>query len=185
VSWGVFLDRDGTLVPDARHPVRPEQLHLYSGAGKGLRTLARAGAMLLVVSNQSAVARGLLDLRGLRHLDRRLKDLVAAEGARIRRAYYCPHHPAFTGPCSCRKPGAAMLRAGLRDFGLNPGRSFLVGDTVNDLRAGRTAGVVTVLVLTGHGRAARVEALRRGLADHVARDLTGAARWIAARRLEG
>lgn len=181
MSWGVFLDRDGTLVPDAVHPVRPDQLRLYPAAGAGLRTLARAGAVLLVVSNQSAVARGLLDLAGLRRLDRRLKALAAGEGARIRRAYYCPHHPDYTGPCSCRKPGAAMLRAGLGEFGLDRRRSFVVGDTVNDLRAGRSAGVGTVLVLTGHGRAARGEAVRGGLADHVARDLAGAARWIVAR----
>lgn len=185
MSWGVFLDRDGTLVRDAVHPARPEQLRLYPEAGVGLRLLARAGAVLLVVSNQSAVARGLLDLRGLRRLDGRLKEMAAREGAVIRRAYYCPHHPDFTGTCPCRKPGAAMVRAGLREFGLDPGRSFLVGDTVNDLRAGRAAGLRTVLVLTGHGRAGREEALRRGLADRVARDLAGAARWIVAERGRG
>ncbi len=183
--WGVFLDRDGTLVPDAVHAVRPGQLRLYAGAGPALRRLRAAGARLLVVSNQSAVARGKLDLAGLGAMDRRLKALVRAEGASVDRAYYCPHHPHFTGPCSCRKPAPAMVREGLRDFGLDPAHSFLVGDTAGDLEAGRGAGVRTVLVLTGHGRAAREEAIRRGLADAVAWDLRAAAAWILDARASG
>ncbi len=180
--WLVFLDRDGTLVPDLRHPSRPGQLHLYRAAGIGLRALGRAGAILVLVSNQSAVARGLLTLPGLRRMDRRLKALVRAAGARIARAYYCPHFPGITGPCACRKPEPGMLRAGLCEQGVRPRDAYLIGDTLGDLEAGRRAGVTTVLVLTGHGRAARAEALRRGLADAVARDLEGAARWILAER---
>lgn len=180
--WIVFLDRDGTLVPDARHPARPEQLRLYRSAPAGLRALVRGGALLLVVSNQSAVARGKLDRPGLRRMDRRLKDLAEKAGARIERAYYCPHHPEFTGPCRCRKPSSGMLREGLRDYGVRARDGFLVGDTVADLEAGRKAGVATVLVLTGHGRRARGEAMRRGLADAVVRDLTEAAQWILAAR---
>ncbi len=172
--WGVFLDRDGTLVPDARHPTRPGQLRLYPGAGAALRRLAGAGAVLLVVSNQSAVARGLLTVPGLRLLDRRLKELARREGVRIRRAYYCPHHPGLTGPCACRKPGPAMIEAGLADFGLDPARSFLVGDTAADLAAGRAAGLRTVLVLTGHGRAVA----RPAGASKVARNLAEASAWI-------
>jgi D-glycero-D-manno-heptose 1,7-bisphosphate phosphatase len=185
--WIVFLDRDGTLVPDARHPARPEQLRLYRSAPAGLRGLTAAGALLLVVSNQSAVARGLLDRPGLRRLDRRLKDLAERAGSRIERAYYCPHHPEFSGPCRCRKPSAGMLREGLRDYGVSARDGFMVGDTVADLEAGRSAGVATVLVLTGHGRRSRGEAMRRGLADAVVRDLAEAARWILtarARRLD-
>jgi D-glycero-D-manno-heptose 1,7-bisphosphate phosphatase len=180
--WIVFLDRDGTLVPDARHAARPEQLRLYRSAPAGLRALAGEGALLLVVSNQSAVARGLLDRPGLRRMDRRLKSLVRRAGARIERAYYCPHHPELTGPCRCRKPSAGMLREGLRDYGVRARDGFMVGDTVADLEAGRSAGVATVLVLTGHGRRARGEAMRRGLADAVVRDLAEAARWILAAR---
>jgi len=182
--WAVFLDRDGTLVPDARHATRPEQLRFYAATAAGLRALHDAGALLLVVSNQSAVARGLLDLDGLRRLDRRLKALAAAAGAPLRRAYYCPHHPEFTGACSCRKPAPGLVREGLADFDLDPSRCFLVGDTVGDMEAARGAGVTPLLVLTGHGRRARAEAVRRRLSEAVVGNLDAAARWILHARAE-
>jgi D-glycero-D-manno-heptose 1,7-bisphosphate phosphatase len=174
----VFLDRDGTLVPDARHPVRPEQLRLYASAGDALRRLAAAGAELLVVSNQSAVARGLLNEDGLRLLDRRLRWLIRGEGVELARTDYCPHHPEFTGPCACRKPEPGLILRGLRGRRLSPERCVLVGDTAADMRAARSAGVRGVLVLTGHGRAARDEVERRKLASAVAGNLSAAARWI-------
>lgn len=180
--WGVFLDRDGTLVPDAGHASRPEQLRLYAGTGEGLRRLRAAGARLIVVSNQSVVARGGLDAAGLRRMDRRLRSLARAAGAPLHGTYYCPHYPPITGPCPCRKPEPGLIRRGLRAFSLRAGESFLVGDTVSDMEAGRRAGLVTVLVLTGYGRRSRSEVLRRGLAHHVSRDLAGAARWILRER---
>ena len=176
--WGVFLDRDGTLVPDARHATRPEQLRLYPSVGPALRQLAEAGAKLAVVSNQSAVARGLLDGPGLRRMDRRLRELLAGERVRLDRTDYCPHHPDFTGPCDCRKPAPGMVLRGLRGLRLSPRRCWLVGDTASDLAAARAAGLRTVLVLSGHGRRHREDVIRRGLADHVVRDLLGAARRI-------
>lgn len=176
--WAVFLDRDGTLLPDAGHATRPEQLVLYPGAGEALVSLREAGAKLVVVSNQSAIARGWLDDAGLARMDRRLRSLVRAEGARLDATFYCPHHPRYTGPCSCRKPEPGMIRNGLRRFDLDPGNCFLVGDTRSDMEAGRRAGLRTVLVLTGYGRRARREVLRRKLADKITRNLAGAARWI-------
>jgi D-glycero-D-manno-heptose 1,7-bisphosphate phosphatase len=175
-GWGVLLDRDGTLVPDVVHPTRPGDLRFYAGTAEALRRLSRAGAVLAVVSNQSAVARGLLDLEGLGRLDRRLHALARRAGAPLAAAYYCPHHPDVTGPCSCRKPAPGMIRAALRDLRLDPRRSFLIGDTVSDLEAGRRGGVRPVLVLTGRGRA--VSGRGRRLAEHVARDVLAAARWI-------
>jgi len=184
-AWGVFLDRDGTLVPDAVHPVRPGQLRFYASTGAGLRRLAEAGAVLAVVSNQSAVARGLLSEAGLERLDRHLRELFRAEGVSLAAPYYCPHHPDITGPCPCRKPAPGMIEQGLRELGIAREGSFLVGDTTGDLQAGREAGLSTVLVLTGQGRRAREEVLDRALADHVAGNLASAARWVVARRAEG
>jgi histidinol-phosphate phosphatase family protein len=177
-TWLVFLDRDGTLVPDAGYMTRPEQLRLYPSVGPALRRLRGAGARLAVVSNQSVVARGGLDPAGLARMDRRLKALVREAGARLDRTEYCVHHPDFTGPCPCRKPGTLMIRRGLRAFGTAAADSFLIGDTASDLEAGRRAGLRTVLVLSGLGRVERGGVARRKLADHVARDLDAAARWI-------
>jgi histidinol-phosphate phosphatase family protein len=185
MGWGVFLDRDGTLVPDAGHPVRPNQLRFYAATGAGLRLLAQAGATLLVVSNQSAIARGLLDRGGLARLDRRLRDLARSEGVRLDGTYYCPHHPDFTGPCSCRKPSPGLLEKGMSEFGLLPARSYLVGDSISDLEAARRVGVTPVLVLTGNGRRSREEARDRGLAEVVVGNFTAAARWILSHRGKG
>jgi len=181
-AWGVFLDRDGTLVRNAHHPVRPEQLVLYPAVCPALAALDAAGARLVIVSNQSAVARGLLDEGGLKRMDRRLRRLLATCGVVPAGTYYCPHHPEFTGTCDCRKPAPGLLRKGLETSGLKPERCTMVGDTLGDLRAGRAAGMRTVLVLTGHGRRDRAAALDLGLADRVCRDLGGAARWILDQR---
>ena len=180
--WGVFLDRDGTLVPDVGYAHRPSQLVLYRRTGAALRELSRAGATLIVVSNQSAVARGYLDLKGLARMDDRLRAICRKVGVRLDAIYNCPHHPEFTGPCRCRKPETGLIRNGLRDFDLSPSRCFLVGDHGTDLEAGRRAGLSTVHVLTGHGRRHRKDIARRKLADHVARDLGSAAAWILSAR---
>jgi histidinol-phosphate phosphatase family protein len=180
--WGVFLDRDGTLVPDTGHMVRPDQLGLYAEAGAALRELKKAGATLIVVSNQSAVARGLMDTKGLERMDRRLRRLARSEGAPLDATYYCPHHPDFSGSCECRKPATGMIDDGLRDFGLASTDCFLVGDTLLDMEAGRRAGVTTVLVLTGMGKRIRGDAEDRGLVDGVVRHIGAAAKWILGNR---
>jgi D-glycero-D-manno-heptose 1,7-bisphosphate phosphatase len=180
--WAVFLDRDGTMVPDRGWTSRPRDLEFYRATGEGLRLLKDAGALLIVVSNQSGIARGIFDTDALRRMDRRLLSLARRERAPLAAAYYCPHHPDWTGPCRCRKPAPGMLRNAIRRFRLDPRRCFLVGDSVSDLAAGKALRCTTVLVLTGHGRRAARAARRGGLADHVGRDLVSAARWILARR---
>lgn len=180
--WGVFLDRDGTIVPDVGHAREPGQLALYRGSGAALRRLHKAGAVLIVVSNQSAVARGLLDLEGLARMDARLKSLCRRVGVDLAAIYNCPHHPDFGGACDCRKPEPGMILKGLRAFRLSPQDSFIVGDHATDLEAGRRAGLRTVHVLTGHGRRHRNEIKTSGLADGLANDIAGAVRWILAAR---
>lgn len=176
--WGVFLDRDGTLVPDSGYMVDPAQLRLFPAVGDALTRLSEAGATLILVSNQSAVARGLMDENGLARMDDRLRALIREAGNELDRTLYCTHHPDFGGACSCRKPSPEMILRGIDEFGLDPGSSVLIGDTVSDMGAGRAAGVRTVLVLTGLGRPSRAEAEARNLVDVVVPDLAAAARWI-------
>lgn len=178
MRWGVFLDRDGTLVPNAHHPTRPDQLKLYRSTLPGLKLLRGSGARLLVASNQSVVARGMLSQAGLRAMDRHLKQLVRQGGTSLQGAYYCPHHPDFSRACACRKPKAGLLRQGLKEHRLKAAACYMVGDSKTDLQAGRVLGMKTVLVLTGYGRSVRSAALRNRLADHVASNVFGAAKWI-------
>lgn len=179
----IFLDRDGTLNREVDYLRRPEQLELLPGVGAALRDLHDAGYLLIVVTNQSGIARGLLSEATLAEIHAKLRDLLAAEGVALDHLAYCPHHPTVGMPgyrvsCPCRKPAPGMLLDAARRLDLDLGASWMIGDSVRDLEAGRAAGTGGVLVRTGRG--AQQEAL---LADdqHAAADLAEAASWIIAR----
>ena len=169
---GVLLDRDGTIVEDPGFLRGPEEVRLLPGAAEALRDLARAGFRLAVVTNQSGVARGLLDEAALERIHGRLRDLLRARGAGLDRIYVCPHHPEEGRPpyrveCACRKPKPGLLLRALRELDLDPARSFSVGDAPRDLDAALAAGVRFVAVGFADPRA-----------SHGAPDLPRAAAWI-------
>lgn len=150
--WGVFLDRDGTLLRLVSYLHEPDRVRLYAGVGPALRALSQAGARLVVVTNQSGVARGYFSEAEVRSVHRRMNQLLMAEGVRLDAIEICPHHPDFGAPCACRKPGPAMLQRAARKLGIDLKRSWTVGDSLSDLRAGRAAGTMTGLLGTGYGR---------------------------------
>jgi len=181
----VFLDRDGTINREVHHLNRVEQLELLTGAAEAIRRLNAAGFAVVVVTNQAAVARGLLSEAGLTEIHAALATLLAAAGARLDAIYYCPHHPtagagALGVDCSCRKPKAGALHRAARELGVDLGRSFLVGDQRSDLEAGRAAGCRTLLVRTGYGAETETALGTAERPDHVASDLLEAAAWILA-----
>ncbi|HXG60690.1 MAG TPA: HAD family hydrolase [Planctomycetota bacterium] len=176
----VFLDRDGTLVEERGYVTTPEDLVLLPGAAAAVRALREAGWKVFVVSNQAAVARGLITEDELAAIHLRLAALLAAEGARLDGLYVCPHHPegtieAYALECGCRKPRPGLLEQAAREHDLDLARCVTVGDSPRDLEAGKAAGTRTVLVRTGHGRQAEAAGAE---ADHVADDLARAADWI-------
>lgn len=148
----VFLDRDGTLIRERDHLSRPDQVELAPGAGEALRALREAGFALVVVTNQSGIARGLFDEEDYRAVTARLEALLAGQGARLDRVYHCPHHPDFTGPCGCRKPAPGMFERARDELGVALEASWVVGDRARDLLPARTFGGRGVLVRTGWGR---------------------------------
>ena len=159
---GVFLDRDGTLNEEVEFLANPADVKLIPGAGAAVRTLNRHGLVTCVISNQSGIARGFLTEEDLVPIHARLVAELQRDGALLDRIYYCPHHPTegkepYVQACSCRKPEPGMLRLGEREFGLDLGKSFVVGDRMVDIKAGRAVGAATVLVLTGYGREAAEE----------------------------
>ncbi len=183
----VFLDRDGTLVREVHHLRRLADLELLPGVGDALASLRQLGFVLVGVTNQSVVARGLLSLPELAAIHAQLQRRLGAAGASLDAVYFCPHHPDAGEPpwrcaCDCRKPAPGMLRRAAADHGLDLGASFMIGDALTDLQAGWRAGCRAVLVLTGYGQ--RTEAAltpddQRQL-SLAAADLPAAARWIAA-----
>jgi histidinol-phosphate phosphatase family protein len=179
----VFLDKDGTLVEDVPYNVDPARIRLAPGAGAALRALHRAGYRLVVVSNQSGVARGLFPESALAGVGRRLGQTLEEVGVPLAGFYYCPHHPAgvvarYALACDCRKPAPGLVRRAAGDLGLDPGRSWLVGDILDDVEAGRRAGCRTVLLDNGHETEWRRGPEREP--HHVAPDLPAAARLILA-----
>lgn len=181
---GVFLDRDGTINEEIDFLTRPEDLRLIPGAAEAIRALNLRDLPVCVISNQSGVARGLLTEADLGPIHARLRALLAEEGARLDRIDYCPHHPTAGIPpyaveCDCRKPSPGMVLRGARSLGIDPARSFVVGDRIVDVQAGRNAGAGTVLVLTGYGSRSLEECREAGvIPDHIAPSLRGAVDFI-------
>jgi D-glycero-D-manno-heptose 1,7-bisphosphate phosphatase len=174
----VFLDRDGTLIEDPGYLHRPEDVRLVPGAGGAVARLNAAGWPVVVITNQSGIARGLYDVAAYRSVEQRLEELLAAAGARLDGTYYCPHHPDVTGPCDCRKPGVRLFREAARALGIDLRRSWYVGDKASDVEPARALGGRGILVATGAG-AAHIAAARRLGAD-LAADVAAAADRVLA-----
>ncbi|SIO59907.1 D-glycero-D-manno-heptose 1,7-bisphosphate phosphatase [Rhodovulum sp. ES.010] len=175
----VFLDRDGTLIELVHHLTDPADVALIPGAAGAVRRLRAAGFPVAVVTNQSVIGRGRLDAAGLARVHDEMNRQLAAEGAAIDALYFCPRVPTQKDPTviedPMRKPGPGMLLQAARELGLDLARSFMVGDTVSDMLAGRNAGTRTILVRTGYGAGFGHD---RDCFDHDAADLAEAARTI-------
>ena len=155
-----FLDRDGTIVHDTGFVRDPATVALIDGAATALTRLRASGVLIVVVTNQSGIGRGLFDWNGYRAVEARIDALLEADGAAIDATYVCPHYPPVSGPCECRKPGLDLSRAAIGRFGIDPTRSVWVGDRLSDLEPARSLGGLGLLVETGAG-VANAEAARQ------------------------
>jgi len=156
LQQAVFLDRDGVINVEKGYLHRVEDFEFLPGAPEALRLLKEAGFLLIVVTNQSGVARGYYSLEAVHELHRHLQDELIPYGAAIDGFYICPHHPDHESEdqlteCSCRKPLPGMIEKAVSDFHIDPARSYLVGDKLSDSEAGRAAGCRCFLVRTGYG----------------------------------
>jgi histidinol-phosphate phosphatase family protein len=175
----VFLDRDGTLIEDRQYLRDPDQVVLLPGVAGAVRQLDLGGLPVVVVTNQSGIARGLLTEADYRATTRRLDTLLAEQGARLAGHYHCPHLPEISGACECRKPGPLLYRHAADDLGLDLSRSWWVGDRLRDIAAATGFGGRGVLVRTGAG-AGEAEAAA-ALGWPAVADLPAAARLILSR----
>jgi D-glycero-D-manno-heptose 1,7-bisphosphate phosphatase len=146
-----FLDRDGTIIEEKHYIANPNDVVLTNGASAGLRALRAAGFKLVIVTNQSGIARGLYAESDYHAVQQRLTELLAEQGITLDAVYFCPHHPDFTGPCDCRKPGLGMYRAAERDLGIDLANSVYIGDRLKDVAPARALGGVGILVRSGYG----------------------------------
>jgi D-glycero-D-manno-heptose 1,7-bisphosphate phosphatase len=184
MTAAVFVDRDGVInepVWDTRtqsfeSPYRPEDVTLVPGAAEGLAALREF--KLVLVSNQPSAAKGQTTFEALDAVHERVAALLRTAGVELDGAFYCHHHPDFTGPCECRKPAPGLLRDAAAQLDLDLGLSWMIGDADTDVTAAHAAGAQAVLV--EHPRTAH---RRRGSGtpEHTAPDLRAAAAWIRSR----
>lgn len=174
----VFLDRDGVINENRLDYVKSwSEVSLIAGALDALRALSRLNWPIVVISNQSAIGRGLTTRDAVDDIHRRLSEEVAAAGGRINAFYYCPHRPGEG--CDCRKPAPGLLLRASRELSIDLRRSFMVGDSADDMSAAVAAGCKPILVKTGRGQAALRGMPCELLAQcYVADDLAGAIDWI-------
>lgn len=152
LSRAVFLDRDGTLNEDVHYLARAEDFKWIPGVLPALAALQQAGWALVVVTNQSGIAQGMLTVEDLAEIHGRMEQELAAQGIQLSGIYYCPHHPNLgEGICPCRKPAPGMLHQAATELGLDLERSWMVGDSVRDLQAAAQLDVPSILVRTGKG----------------------------------
>lgn len=176
----VFIDKDGTLVENVPYNVDPALLRFTPNAIAGLRLLASAGFRLVVVTNQPGIAFHFFDRAALTRLQQALQELLSTEGIELDGFYACPHAPAAPrmAGCLCRKPAPGLLHQAARTRNLDLSRSWMVGDILDDVEAGRRAGCRSVLLDVGHETVWRMSPLRTP--HHRAGDLLQAAQHIVA-----
>ncbi len=185
LKGGVFLDRDGTINEEVGYLDDPGRLALLPGAAQAIRRINEKQIPVVVITNQSGIARGYFEEAAVEAIHDRLRERLKSEGAHLDGIYLCPHHPEgvipeFTRKCPCRKPGTALVDQAAAELDLDLSASFMIGDHLKDMELALAAGMTAVMVRTGHGREQWAQAdddLRRRVA-HVAEDLAGAVEWI-------
>ena len=178
-----FLDRDGTVTEERGYAASAEAIALLPGVGAAIARLNAAGIAAIVVTNQSGIGRGYFDEAALAAQHDRLRELLAAEGARLDGLYHCPHLP--TAGCDCRKPATGMLARAAAELGLDLTRSWMVGDRVADVECGARGAAGGLLVLTGYGRESVASAGEEFRPAQVCADLSAAVAWLLAQLAPG
>jgi D-glycero-D-manno-heptose 1,7-bisphosphate phosphatase len=179
----VFLDRDGTLIEEVGYLRFVRDVALFPWTIDAVRVLNQAGLPVVVITNQSGVARGFITEAVIDDVHRHISSLLDAGGARIDAYYYCPHHPdgtvaIYTKRCDCRKPGRALIDRAAAELGLDPARSFVVGDKWLDVDMARAVGGRGILVRTGYGATEELQPPPGLSADAVVDNLVEAVGWI-------
>jgi D,D-heptose 1,7-bisphosphate phosphatase len=177
----VFIDKDGTLIRDVPYNVDPQKIVLEDGAVEALASLYQHDYMIIIVSNQSGIARGYFSPEQFEASKQALLLLLAEQGIYIDDFYYCPHHPEgnieeYSVECLCRKPKPGMLLQAIDEHNIDVARSWMIGDILNDVEAGHKAGCRSILIDNGNETEWILNDTRTP--DYTAKNLVDAARYI-------
>ena len=163
-----FLDRDGVIIEDEDYLADPSKVRLCPGCAEAFRKIRNAGYRMIVLSNQSGIARGYFTFDDVKAVERRIEEILSEQNAPCPDAwYYCPHHPKgvveeYRKECDCRKPKPGLFLQAGKDFDADFGGSFMIGDKISDLQAAFAAGCSGgALVMTGHGKEQQIVKLDR------------------------
>jgi len=175
----VFLDRDGVINRDSPEYIKSwAEFEFLPGSLDAIRLLSQNGFSIIIITNQSAIGRGMVPRETLEDMHRRMRLAIEARGGKIDAIFFCPHTP--DDDCGCRKPKPGLILRAAKTLNLDPRRAVMIGDSAKDIQCARNAGCNTaVLVRTGNGRQAETELKKRLMPpDHIADDLNAAVRWI-------
>jgi histidinol-phosphate phosphatase family protein len=172
----VFLDRDGTMAKDVNYCARPEDFELFPNTAKAIKLLHEHGLKVIVVTNQSGIARGYFTEETLAQIHEKMKAELAKESAWVDGIYYCPHHP--TDNCDCRKPKPKLVLQAAKEYDIDLKHSFVVGDLEIDIGLGKAVGCHTILISPNPG----YDDQKQMSPDYTTFDLYQAARWIVSQR---
>ncbi len=184
----IIMDRDGTVCDEVGYINHVDRIRLLPRSAEAIRLANAADFQTVVVTNQAGVARGYFAESLIDEVHDRVRELLAEGGARLDGIYYCPHHPEVGAPayrkeCTCRKPSPGMLERARDEMGIDLSASFMIGDTIKDVEAGRRVGATSILVLSGYGKG-ELEYQSHAWKvkpDHVADNLLTAITWILER----
>ena len=168
----VFLDRDGVICRDVNYCSRPEDFELLPTVPQAIKLLNNHNYLIIIITNQSGIARGFFTHETLTHIHKKMTEELARFNAWTDDIQYCPHHP--DEECNCRKPGTALFERAIQEHSINVKASFMIGDRLKDIDAGRALGCRTVFVSTGPNHSE--ESLKE--ADYTAYSLLDAVGWI-------
>lgn len=166
----VFIDRDGTMAKDVNYCRQPEDFVLFPNTARAIKLLNEHGFKVIVVTNQSGIARGYFTEGTLAQIHKKMKQELAEEGARVDGIYYCPHHP--DDNCDCRKPKPKLVLQAAREHDIDLKQAFVVGDLSMDIELGKAAGCKTILLSNSPQEDSGVSP------DYIASDLLEAARYV-------
>ncbi|WP_343688284.1 HAD family hydrolase [Chitinophaga sp.] len=177
----IFIDKDGTLIQDVPYNVDPEKMVLEQYAGMAMQLFHKQGYMLVVITNQSGIARGYFKEEQLAGVQQKINELLLEYNVLLDGFFYCPHHPEGTiSPyainCNCRKPGPGMLQAAAEQLGVDLKQSWMIGDILHDVEAGNQAGCRSLLINNGHETEWMINPRRTP--TYIASDLLDAAQFI-------
>jgi len=181
----VFLDRDGTINEEMGYINHISRFRVFPFVAEALKILQDCGYKLIIVTNQSGVARGYFNETLVQEVHRHLGEQMLAAGVKIDAVYYCPHHPSegsaeYRRNCTCRKPNTGMIDRAVADFDIDLSRSFMIGDRFKDVQFARKVGLKAIMVLTGYGKGEYTFQRERWEAqpDYVCENLLDASRYI-------